>query len=390
MNHSSEKALYAGGRLLQIVLSLDYEVFGNGAGDVMRDVVEPTDRLLDICDRYGAKMTIMFEVAEYWAFEQYDERLRQDLGYSPYEAMKKQAIDAIDRGHDVQLHLHPQWIGAEYDNRIWRLNNAYWRLADLPGGLGTQDQPASIAGALHRGKRTLEEMLVPVKRDYECICFRAGGFYAQPSHEIIRAMKTVGLRADSSVVKGYRKTAPFQVDYSHVDTDDAVWWTSETELTKTGMAGENVLELSVSSSMEPYWKSFKMTKLVAALQRQKREKATRGNRPVGDHMSSVPTAGAVLKNLLRSRASTFDFCKLSTRDMLRRLGRHNRPEHQPVVMIGHSKDFINDRHFEAFLDALNGDENVRFVNLSESVQQRLIPADDRRTSEAVDVGSRPS
>lgn len=58
--------------------------------------------------------------------------------------------------NDVQLHLHPQWIGATYDKGAWRLNNACWRLADLPGGLGHRDDLASITGALHAGKQSLE------------------------------------------------------------------------------------------------------------------------------------------------------------------------------------------------------------------------------------------
>ena len=51
--------------MIPLILSLDYEIFGNGAGDVIRDVIEPTQRMLRICDRHGAKMTIMFEVGEY-------------------------------------------------------------------------------------------------------------------------------------------------------------------------------------------------------------------------------------------------------------------------------------------------------------------------------------
>lgn len=50
--------------LIHFVSSLDYEIFGNGSGDMMRDVIQPTNRLLDICDRHNAKMTIMFEVGE--------------------------------------------------------------------------------------------------------------------------------------------------------------------------------------------------------------------------------------------------------------------------------------------------------------------------------------
>jgi len=355
--------------LIHLILSLDYEIFGNGAGDVMRDIIQPTDRLLNICDKYGAKMSIMFEVGEYWAFEQHDRQLRKDLDYSPCEQMKRQAIDTVRRGHDVQLHLHPQWIGARYDKGVWQLCNSYWRLADLPGGLGSKNQITSITGALHAGKQTIEDMIKPVKADYECVCFRAGGFYAQPSRNIISAMKKVGLQADSSVVKGYKTNTPFEVDYSHVETDKAVWWTTDTELTAEGKPGKTIIELSVSSRMQPYWKNFKKTKLRAALKRRHAEEASYGNHSTGRKISSVPDYRTVLKKLLRNYPSTFDFCKLSSRDMLRRIKEHSKYPEQPIVMIGHSKDFVNDREFDKFLAALYKNENVNFQNMSDYVRQ---------------------
>ncbi len=274
--------------LVQLILSLDYEIFGNGAGDVIRDVAYPTSRLLNLCERHGAKMTIMFEVGEYWAFEQYDDRLRRELGYSPAQIMKEQATEAIERGHDVQLHLHPQWIGAEYAEGGWQLRNSYWRLADLPDGLGDKERLASITGALFRGKQTLEEMIRPMKTDYECLCFRAGGFYAQPSRSIILAMKRVGLRADSSVVRGYRRTGSFAVDYSCVETGEAAWWTTDAELTEEGRPGENIIELPVSSRMEPYWHSLKPAKIRAAIRRRQIERAHRSRAAAATVARSVP------------------------------------------------------------------------------------------------------
>ncbi len=337
----------------------------------MRDVVHPTRRLLDICERHSAKMTIMFEAGEYWAFERYHEQLQRDLGYSPARVMIEQAVEAVERGHDVQLHLHPQWIGAEYEKGVWQLRQRYWRLADLPDGLGSEDLVTSITGALQRGKQTLEHAIRPRKSEYECVCFRAGGFYAQPSGDIIRAMKTVGLRADSSVVKGHRTATPFAVDYSRVETAKAAWWTTDTELTGEGMPRENILELAVSARMEPYWKSFKWTKLRAALQRRKIEKETRERPSAEQHMSSVPADRTILKNLIKKHASTLDFCKLSCRDMLRRVRGLDDPQQQPVVMIGHSKDFVNDRPFEKFLTVLSWSGKVRFVSLSECLHEML-------------------
>jgi hypothetical protein len=368
---------------IYLILSLDYEVFGNGSGDVMRDVVAPTSRLLDICERHGAKMTIMFEVGEYWAFERFDDRLRQDLAYSPCEAMKAQMVEAINRGHDVQLHLHPQWIGAEYDGGVWQLHNAHCRLADLPDGLGCEERVTSITGALYKGKWTLEEMIRPVKADYECVCFRAGGFCAQPSRDIIHAMKRAGLRADSSVVKGYRRAEPYAVDYSRVKTDQAVWWTTDTDLTAEGTPGEDIIELAVSSRIEPYWKSFGPTKLRAAMRRRQIERASHNGHANsgGNGASSVPSWQTVLRKILTKHASTFDFCKLSCKDMLRRIREINSSGPQPVVMIGHSKDFVNDRHFDNFLAVVSRDRDVRFVGVSEYVHEALSVLAHRRSIE---------
>ena len=379
--------------MIHLVLSLDYEVFGNGAGDVRRDVVYPTGRLLDICDRHGAKMTIMFEVGEYWAFEQYDERLQHDLGYSPAKAMKEQITEAIQRGHDVQLHLHPQWIDAAYDEGVWQLRNSYWRLADLPGGLGSEEQVTSIVGALHKGKRTLEDILKPVRADYECACFRAGGFYAQPSRQIIRAMKRIGLKADSSVVKGFRKTEPFMVDYSHVETGKAAWWTTDTDLAEEGTPGENILELSVSSRMEPYWKNFKMTKLQTALWRRKAERIGGGKDAAGKYITSLPSGRTVLKSLWKKHVSTFDFCKLSCRDMRKRIEELGDPQQQPVIMVGHSKDFANNRQFEEFLATLSRRGGVRFLSISECLHELLrvsrVSSTTRRTEVVSSESERP-
>jgi len=184
-------------------------------------------------------------------------------------------------------------------------------------------------------------------------------------------MKRVELKADSSVVKGYQAIVPFAVDYSGVETAKAAWWTTDTELAEEGTPGENILEVSVSSRMEPYWKSFKMTKLRAAWQRRKIEKMRNPNCAASQHISSVPAGRTVLKNLWKKHASTFDFCKLSCRDMLKRVQELDDPQQQPVVMIGHAKDFVNDRQFEEFLATLSRRGGVRFVNMSECLHEML-------------------
>ncbi|MBN1294585.1 MAG: hypothetical protein JXB48_22290 [Candidatus Latescibacteria bacterium] len=38
---------------IQIILTVDYEIFGNGQGDVEKLVIEPVTRLMRLGDRFG-------------------------------------------------------------------------------------------------------------------------------------------------------------------------------------------------------------------------------------------------------------------------------------------------------------------------------------------------
>ena len=93
--------------LIDLVLSFDYELFGNGSGDVRGDMIGPAERLLTICDRYGAKVSFMLEVGEYWAMKRAEQEGSLRLDYSPSREIEQQVRDAVQHGHDVQLHLHP-------------------------------------------------------------------------------------------------------------------------------------------------------------------------------------------------------------------------------------------------------------------------------------------
>ena len=70
--------------MIYSLVTIDYELFGNGTGDLIKSVIEPTNAILDICEKYNAKLTIFFDVCEYWAFQKafYDRKLTF-LKYNP-------------------------------------------------------------------------------------------------------------------------------------------------------------------------------------------------------------------------------------------------------------------------------------------------------------------
>ncbi|MBI9016864.1 MAG: hypothetical protein JEZ07_06335 [Phycisphaerae bacterium] len=360
--------------MINLILSLDYEIFGNGAGDVMRDVIEPTDRMLRICDKHNARLTIMFEVAEYWSFQQYDKELTDTLGFSPYGKMRQQAFDAVLRGHDVQLHIHPQWIGAELVDGLWQLKFDQWRLADLPDGLGDSNNIFSITGALLKGKKTLESIINPLRPGYRCQAFRAGGFYAQPAGDVIKAIKQVGLIADSSVVQGMHIEKPWQLDYRSAQSNLGYWWTAADDLNCSGAELENILEFPVFSQPKPYIYNFKWPKLRAALKRRELE----NNDPhtgLAYGAKSTPGAGSIIKKLRSVHPMTFDFCKLSSSNMLSTLKEIvNNNDHKnkiiPLMMIGHCKDFWNDKNLDKFLSQVSKmTSTVKFSTFADTINE---------------------
>lgn len=365
--------------MIHLVLSLDYEIFGNGSGDVRRDITEPTRRLLTLCDAHGAKLSIFLEVGEYWAMRQAEQAGTLRLGYSPSGEIEEQLREAVRRGHDVQLHLHPWWIGAAFEENRWRLCPQYLRITDLPHGLGSPDDPLSVVGVLHAGKSTLEALLQPVSPDYECLAYRAAMFWGQPSRELITAMKAVGLVADSSVVSGLHETAPVRTDYRQAPSSTGCWWTSEDDIGRPGPAGEHIAEFPVCSEMRPYLCNFKWNKLRTSLQRRRMERENLHGHGMMEARKSRDSLGTLLRKLGTRQPLKYDFCKLSAQDMIRRLRQIAEADQdegagdRAVVMLGHSKDFWNDRHLDTFLRFVKERcrDTVRFSTLADCARAVL-------------------
>src|ERR1051325_4273984 len=107
-----------------LVISVDYEVFGNGSGDVLRHIVAPARRMAELCNANGVPLTIFFEVEEYLAFQKWAAELKTDLGYDPARLMREHVSALVQEGHDVQLHLHPEWYGATLEDGSWKLGKS--------------------------------------------------------------------------------------------------------------------------------------------------------------------------------------------------------------------------------------------------------------------------
>lgn len=218
---------------LGLILTNDWELFGDGTGDYFEIQHNPLLNLIDIMKEYEAKITIMAEVCQQLGFlsisDKYD--WSKNITESWEDILKK----IILSGSDVQLHLHPQWLDAKFENGKWSLNMNKWALSSLDS--------ETIENLIFKGKKYLESLLQTVKPDYKCQAFRAGAYCIQPSDVIIQNLIKAGFICDTSVSKGLVNEGFY--DFRDANSNLLPWLCHENSVTKKGKS--DLMEIPIYS-----------------------------------------------------------------------------------------------------------------------------------------------
>lgn len=192
---------------IHLALTHDWELRGDGSGDIEQIQFAPLRRLLDIYRRCGARTTILPDVMQQLAF-----RRCQDTSpaLKPLaDSWDEHARDAFRQGHDIQLHLHPQWRDAQYENGQWRLNGD-WSILNYD-----RDRAQAM---LAESKEYIERLLRPIDADYHCIAFRAGALAAAPSAHLFKSLAHLGMQLDVSIAPGlFVNNQHLQLDYRNCE-----------------------------------------------------------------------------------------------------------------------------------------------------------------------------
>ena len=56
--------------MFKIIFTSDHEIHGNGEGNPKNLIIDPTYRMLNLFNEYGAKLTILADVAEIFKFKE--------------------------------------------------------------------------------------------------------------------------------------------------------------------------------------------------------------------------------------------------------------------------------------------------------------------------------
>ena len=349
-------------RKRQVILTVDHEIFGNGTGDVRKHITAPTEQMAGACEKHGMALTVFFEVEEYLAFEREREKLVAALGYDPAAEMRAQAIDLVRRGHDLQLHVHPEWVGASFENGAWRLR------PDKPTVDSLFETVGETTEYIRSRKAAIDDFWKVAGSRRRVTSFRAGAFCAQPGGKLLPALAANGIVIESSLVKGMtRHDAHVDLDFTAAPADRRHWWVS-TDVAQEDPSGA-VLEVPIYSKIGRRVQQLTPRRLMAKFSRNvPKEKQQEMMHQLGIGRSPA----SVARFLATQFPIKLDFHNMSARQMMRWI-RTAPPapagDMDVLVLIGHSKEHRDHVNFEAFLAAVAEDDSLKVVSMSDIAEE---------------------
>lgn len=192
---------------IHLALVDDWELRGDGSGDMAKIQLEPLRRLLEIYEANGLKASINAEVMQQLAHRRLAAR-HAALGHLA-DRWDEAVMDAFQRGHDVQLHTHCQWSRCDFDGERWQLDGN-WDITSY----SRPEAADMIAGS----KEYLEKLVRRVDPGYSVCSYRAGSWAIAPSEHMMEVLAASGVAVDISIVGGMKvANTKVCVDYSMVE-----------------------------------------------------------------------------------------------------------------------------------------------------------------------------
>jgi hypothetical protein len=329
--------------MLRIIFTLDYEIHGNGEGCPRTLMVEPTDRMLRLFDQYGAKLTIMADVAEIMRFKEYRDKYNRDDYY--YDAIVDQLRRAVRTGHDVQLHIHSSYFNARYQDGRWLQDWSEYDFANLP-----IERMQWMVGIC---KEFLERQLRLADPNYRCIAFRAANWSTNPSRNVAQALLANNIKIDTSVFKGGRRQGIVNFDYTSAHHRLLPWPANPDDICRFD-AGSELWEFPIYSEDRRLGAFITPNRFYRALLGRLHRVSNNPSVPKGA-LSDRKRKTNTLSWISQRHAWKADFNQCSGRQLSQALlrGRNQVSDASdaPFILIGHAKLFNrwNEHSIRSFL-----------------------------------------
>ena len=363
---------------IHLALVDDWELSGNGSGDIRRLQFEPMRRLVSIYNRLGIRGSFNAEVMQQITFRRYQNQHQELQALADeWDAIVK---ETFRQGHDVQLHIHPQWQDAEYQDGGWKLT-ADWSILNYPR--------ETALHLLRTGKEYLETLLQDIDPNYRCISFRSGAWCIAPSPHMLNLLVELGIAFDMSIVAGVKyDTRNIKLDSKSCEEDFLPYYPVMTDARRVSDKVEPIICVPTNCF---YASRKQVLQHHLDKARSKVRSKIAGSTAMSSNGRSVEAYGeewaqidgSLTKRIyrkgivpyLRGKHTISDLAQLDyplmmeMLDSIRKRSRASGLTDVPVVLENHTKDLQNFADLERFLEKAVESSDIRFVTLTELATQ---------------------
>ncbi|HEX3142687.1 MAG TPA: hypothetical protein VHQ64_01865 [Pyrinomonadaceae bacterium] len=355
--------------MIHLALTHDWELRGDGSGDIEAIQFAPMRRLLAIYKKFGARTTFLPDVMQQVSFRSLQEKhedLRRDA-----DCWDEHARAAYAAGHDIQLHLHSQWSDARYENGKWELKGP-WSLLKYD-----RDRPARM---IAESKRYLEKLLSTLDPKYRCVAFRASALALAPSPHLLSTLAALGIEIDVSMAAGfYLDNETLQLDYRECEETFLPYYPRMDDARLVSSKHESIVCVPLNHF---YGSRREVTKQNLALMTGRlvaKGNASTAQKPRAQLDTQTSGVARVYEKLIapviKRKHFVSDLSRLNyplMREMLasiRERARDSGLSKMPVVLTNHPKDMRDWDAIERFVGEVAEAKDIEFITLSQIAER---------------------
>jgi hypothetical protein len=361
--------------MIHLALADDWELRGDGSGNMEKIQFEPLRRLLEIYEANGLTASINAEVMQQLSHRRHSAK---------YPALGRLAdrwdetlAGAVRRGHDVQLHTHCQWSRSSFDGTSWQLDGD-WNITNY-------DQ-AEAAEMIACSKAYLESLLRQVDPAYSVVSYRAGSWAIAPSPHMMQVLSQNGIELDVSIVAGLRvANSKVCLDYTSVEEGFLPFYPLLSDARRVSSRRERIVCLPTFSFVTslPFFAVLGLTHVATTLLARagvdfthltRKPSHVRLDKQAPTYSVWAPREKSLTRRMLaklegRNRFYIADLSEMSgllwrlMLDEIRRKARSAGWQAVPVVLENHTKDLGDMRNIEAFARHVSRQSDIRVVRL---------------------------
>ena len=360
---------------IYLALTDDWELRGDGSGDIDKIQFQPMRELTRLYNKYGVRGTFYAEMMQQLAFRKHQARYPELKTLA--DRWDAHVIDAFKQGHDIQLHLHTRWSDARFENGAWHVSGD-WSILNY--------DPDAARAMLAAGKEYLESLLRQVNQGYKCVAFRAGALSIAPSAHILNLLVSLGIELDTSIVGGLRvESRDLQFDYTNCEEDFLAFFPRMDDARRVSDKPEKIVCIPIHHFRGSRRQVFKQTLSFSwrrAMLHVKRARLKTYSSPPEDHTSKeweqvgrtsnlALVYDKAIKPCIYGKHLTSDFSRLNhsfMREMLRDIRRRAAAtglRELPVVLTNHSKYITDYLPIELFIREAAAADDIKFITLTE-------------------------